>query len=269
MKKLFNYYEKMFNNQTIGQAFLIGNVNFEMCKNELQEIFNNFFFNQNFNIEENPDIYILKSDNSLITRDMVRDLLQKISITSQISDKKVYIIDGAENLSDKVYNSLLKTLEEPNPNIYAFLLTNNIDKVESTISSRCQKIFIESSNIDENNLNEVRDEVNEIIEYIENNEEKTIALNSNIYKLISDRLKFIEILKVMFDIYKKALYTQINGELDEQSIICLNNTREELSKKVLLIDDTISTLSNYLNKNLAIDRFIIDMWRCKNEKCSS
>ena len=31
---------------------------------------------------------------------------------------------------------------------------------------------------------------------------------------------------------------------------------------IIMIDNTINLMQNYLNKNLSIDRFIIEMWRC-------
>ena len=73
-------------------------------------------------------------------------------------------------MSDRVYNALLKTLEEPGKNIYAFLITKNMDQVMPTIVSRCQKIFIASS--DDNDIfdDQVVAVGNELIKNIEEKE---------------------------------------------------------------------------------------------------
>jgi hypothetical protein len=44
-----------------------------------------------------------------------------------------------------------------------------------------------------------------------------------------------------------------------------SNEIELLSKKILVINSNINLLNYNLNKNLAIDKFLIEMWRCNNE----
>ena len=53
---------------------------------------------------------------------------------------KVFIFDRAEMLSHEAANSLLKTLEEPPPNILIMLLTNKESALLPTIASRCQRV---------------------------------------------------------------------------------------------------------------------------------
>ena len=89
----------------------------------------------------------MEEKNLNITKDIIKDLLNKLSTTSQFNNNKVYIIDGVEKLNDFADNALLKTLEEPQANIYAFLITNNINSVKPTISSRCQKLYLNSDSI--------------------------------------------------------------------------------------------------------------------------
>ncbi|NLC48193.1 MAG: AAA family ATPase [Tenericutes bacterium] len=264
MNKIYNYFKKMSKEDKIVQAFLIGNVFYNDYKDELQNIFNDFFFKNKTKIEDNPDIYVLKQEESIITRDMVKDLLKNLATTSQFSNIKIYIIDECEKLSDTVYNSLLKTLEEPQEGVYAILLTNNIDAVKPTISSRCQKIFISSGKDLFDNPDEENKVLIELIKAIENNGVKSIAINSNIYSIIEDRSNFIDILKSMLCVYKASLYKMLEKDVknEQYEFILKNNTVETISKKILVIDNFINLLSNYLNKNLSIDRFIIDMWRC-------
>ncbi len=51
---------------------------------------------------------------------------------------KIFIIDGAEQLSGNAANRLLKTLEEPPPNVYLLLVSSALERVLPTVLSRCR-----------------------------------------------------------------------------------------------------------------------------------
>lgn len=270
MKKLYNYFENLYNENRMVQSFLIGNVVFDEIKQELEETINSFLFKNNIDINENPDVYILKSEDGYISKDKIKELLKNLSTTSQFNNTKVYIIEDSEKMSDTVYNAILKTLEEPSEGVYAILLTNNIDAVKPTIVSRCQKIFLSSNKIQNTSDEELNSECDDIIKNIETDGVKTIAKFNKIYTIISDREKFLKILYSMLDKYKKVLYNIVNEtENLDNEIIYKNNDIQTISKKILVIDRFISLSANYLNKNLMIDRFIIEMWGCKNESSRS
>lgn len=262
---IVEYFEKLNEEDKLSQAFLIGNVLFDDVQNEINEVLQKYIFNNSIdNLKDNPDVYILKQDEVNITKDVIKDLLNKLSTTSQFNNKKVYIIDKTEYLSDTVFNAILKTLEEPKEGIYAILISNNVDAVKPTIVSRCQKIFLTSS-MDKLELNEEIEEItNDLINSIEENGPKTIAKNYKMYNIISDRDKFIKVLKTMMDEYHKVLKSIIEEKNDDylNKKILDNNNLTNILNKMLIIDNTINLMQNYLNKNLSIDRFIIEMWRC-------
>src|SRR5262249_25311186 len=52
---------------------------------------------------------------------------------------KLYIIDEVHMLSNSSFNALLKTLEEPPPNVIFIFATTEVNKVPLTIVSRCQR----------------------------------------------------------------------------------------------------------------------------------
>ena len=54
------------------------------------------------------------------------------------------IIDDADSLSETVQNKLLKTLEEPRPDVILLLGTSNPDHLLSTVRSRCSTIRLQS-----------------------------------------------------------------------------------------------------------------------------
>ena len=262
---IVEYFEKLNEVDKLTQAFLIGNVLFDDVQNEINEVLQKYIFNNNIdNLKDNPDVYILKQDEVNITKDVIKDLLNKLSTTSQFNNKKVYIIDKTEYLSDTVFNAILKTLEEPKEGIYAILISNNIDAVKPTIVSRCQKIFLTSSTDKLELSDEIEEIANNLIDSIEENGPKTIAKNYKMYNIITDRDKFVQILKTMMNEYHKVLKSIIEEKNDDflNKKILENNNLTSILNKMLIIDNTINLMQNYLNKNPSIDRFIIEMWRC-------
>lgn len=69
--------------------------------------------------------------------DDVRDLRDKIAFTPGEGRYKVYIIDEVHRFTGNAFDALLKTLEEPPDHAIFVLATTEIDKVPSTIKSRC------------------------------------------------------------------------------------------------------------------------------------
>ena len=61
-------------------------------------------------------------------------------LTAALGHGKVFIIDEAELLDRTGQNALLKTLEEPPPRTYIFLITNQPQRLLPTIRSRCQHV---------------------------------------------------------------------------------------------------------------------------------
>ncbi|HSP62708.1 MAG TPA: DNA polymerase III subunit gamma/tau [Pyrinomonadaceae bacterium] len=71
--------------------------------------------------------------------DNVRDvIITNIGIKPARDRYKVFIIDEVHMLSDKAFNALLKTIEEPPPNVVFIMATTDEHKVPETITSRCQ-----------------------------------------------------------------------------------------------------------------------------------
>lgn len=71
--------------------------------------------------------------------DNIRELIEESKYMPQYSRYKIYIIDEVHMLSTSAFNALLKTLEEPTPNVVFILATTELYKVPATIVSRCQK----------------------------------------------------------------------------------------------------------------------------------
>lgn len=71
--------------------------------------------------------------------DEIRTLRESVKFAPTVSKYKVYIIDEVHMLTTHSFNALLKTLEEPPPNVIFILATTDVHKVPTTILSRCQK----------------------------------------------------------------------------------------------------------------------------------
>lgn len=71
--------------------------------------------------------------------DHIRQLRVNVGVSSMRTKYKVYIIDEVHMLSTPAFNALLKTLEEPPPNVKFVFCTTEPNKVPETILSRCQR----------------------------------------------------------------------------------------------------------------------------------
>ena len=71
--------------------------------------------------------------------DDVRDLISNISYHTTQCRYKMYVVDEVHMLSVQAFNALLKTLEEPPPNVIFVFATTEPHKIPVTILSRCQR----------------------------------------------------------------------------------------------------------------------------------
>jgi DNA polymerase-3 subunit gamma/tau len=71
--------------------------------------------------------------------DDIKQIIDGVRYAPVSARYKVYIIDEIHMLSDKAFNALLKTLEEPPPHAKFIFATTEIRKVPITVLSRCQR----------------------------------------------------------------------------------------------------------------------------------
>lgn len=74
--------------------------------------------------------------------DDIRKINDTVSYASAGGKYKVYIIDEVHMLTKEAFNALLKTLEEPPPNVKFIFATTEAHKVLPTILSRCQRFHL-------------------------------------------------------------------------------------------------------------------------------
>ncbi|MCC6913887.1 MAG: DNA polymerase III subunit gamma/tau [Rhodospirillaceae bacterium] len=91
-------------------------------------------------IAEDRHVDVLEMDAASRTGiDDIRELLEGVRYRPVSARYKIYIIDEVHMLSDKAFNALLKTLEEPPEHVKFIFATTEIRKVPITMLSRCQR----------------------------------------------------------------------------------------------------------------------------------
>ncbi|MBZ2119379.1 DNA polymerase III subunit gamma/tau [Streptococcus infantis] len=91
--------------------------------------------------------------------DEIRDIRDKSTYAPSIAQYKVYIIDEVHMLSTGAFNALLKTLEEPTPNVVFILATTELHKIPATILSRVQRFEFKAIR-----TQDIRDHIFQILE---------------------------------------------------------------------------------------------------------
>ena len=90
-------------------------------------------------IAESRSLDVMEIDAASRTKvEQTRELLELVSYAPVRDRYKVLIIDEAHMLSKASFNALLKTLEEPPPNVLFIMATTELGKLLPTIVSRCQ-----------------------------------------------------------------------------------------------------------------------------------
>lgn len=93
------------------------------------------------------DFILIDGRKGLIKKDDVQTIIDTFEKKAlEVKGRQIYIIHLVENMNSESVNSLLKFLEEPGKEIYAFLTTENELKVLPTIISRTQKLVLRPVN---------------------------------------------------------------------------------------------------------------------------
>ena len=92
----------------------------------------------------------------------VRNLQSYCSLSITNGDKRVIIIDSADDLNKSSGNALLKLLEEPPKNTFFLLISHQPSLLLPTLKSRCQKLSF--SNLNQTDLRTVLTKIGCVIE---------------------------------------------------------------------------------------------------------
>lgn len=271
---LIKHFERNFTTNRMSHAFLICNTFYDCIKDDLEYILSNYFFDGSKNIYDNPDIYIVRPSNDKIVKEDILSLQDSFKTKSLLNRNKVYIIESAEKMNSYASNALLKFLEEPEQNIYGILISSNLNKVLSTIKSRCQILMVDNEslfNLNKFDSNYVSHVVN-IIDLFENYGYDSISF---IYEYINKKIEkedlkiIIKIVKYFYrDCLNYLLFNTINIFVNYKDIIdkiVKKNCEKIIVDKLFILLKEESKLEYNVNTNLFLDNLLIELEKVRYE----
>ncbi|MFA5602307.1 MAG: DNA polymerase III subunit [Bacilli bacterium] len=247
------------------------------------------------NKNEFSELKIVDSGKSQIKKEEIMDLQANFTKKSLESNKRIYIINNCDKLNKYSANGLLKFLEEPEDDIIAILITDNLYNVIDTIVSRCQKIIfntpklddiIDFSNVDNNKKgltkldymlynnadrvnekNNLENTVNIVIEFIKRYEleEKNMFFEIHNFILksidIKEKNMVLDILLYFYndvlDFYYKHEINYFDSHKDIIVKILEKNNINNIIHKIEVLLDLKEKMKYNLNNTLIFDKLYL------------
>ena len=201
-----------------------------------------------------PSLFIIDTDTLSIKIDKINELKEKFSTKPVFSKYNVYVIKEADKLNASSGNALLKFLEEPDDDIIGFFVTNNSERIISTIKSRCQVINctydIAGFNIDDEMLDNIKIFLNSIY-----NNKDDILCTKNVIDLYSERADLELFFKKMLYYFNECYF----GKRKDLIPMVRNIKKENIINIIVLIEEILKYILSNVNIDLILDKFVIEM----------
>ena len=231
---------------------------------------------------------VIEADGLWIKKEQTDELQEMFSMKS-LSGRKVYIINGVENLNISASNSILKFLEEPEEGIVAILITDNIYKVLGTIVSRCQVVNLNNVQVKSDDMllnvgNQLYNDSDKISEFVNDSESinrigHVIDFIEYLYSNKLDTLVYINkywndffkgkddylfAFNIMIMFYSDVINYKMGNDIVlsefKSNIEKFSELDYNIINKILnLIMEVREDLYSNVNLNLLMDKFIIKM----------
>lgn len=284
-----------FKNNKLVQAYLIvssdNDYSLKYAKSFAKKLITSDY-NTNICTKIDKNIYselkIINPISNVIKKEQLLDLQNDFKTKPIEGNKRVYIINECDKLNSSSANSILKFLEEPQDDIIAILLTNNISRVLPTIISRCQILNLSNLDSKSKDITEIiHKNYIKIYDNIEINDKEYINYFENLIyyceSIEKDNLKFIIKYKDFFDILKNKedienflivllyfYYDILNLKIDKNIHYMLNyeeilkkymekNDINKLISKIRIVEDIKYKLNSNMNLKLLFDEFLIKL----------
>lgn len=226
------------------------------------------------------ELKIINPDGMWIKKNQVKELEEEFKNKSLLGNKKIYIINHADQMNVVAANTILKFLEEPENNIIAILLVDNIYNLLPTIISRCQTISLRKNSlgnnyeIDEKNISQddLEFKIEKCVKFVSYFEKYKLdslcKVNCLWSKYFKEKENLLLGLTIMINFYKRILDYKLG--LDNQEFEAYQNIVMEIAKKnkISNICDKINIIFKArekikfnANAALLIDKLIIDLGR--------
>ena len=210
--------------------------------------------------DEFDDLYVVNPDSIGINNEEINKLLSYMETKSlRENGRRVYIIYGFERLSTMISNKILKFLEEPQDNIYAILLTENLEKILPTIISRCQilNLTFPNTEINEEKIRLMKDFLSILLD----KKKQMIAYEYDYFQdTFTNRTDFYNNFEILEKIISKSLNVKYKSETNNYVCDNLLDYSSTILINILNITNKLKCLiKNNINLNLLLDRYIIEI----------
>ena len=214
-----------------------------------------------FDAGSHPDFRIIEPDGTSIKINQVREIQTRIAEKPVLADKKIYIIDDANLMTEESQNCFLKTLEEPPEYAIIILIVASESNMLETIKSRCVIL----------KFNQLSDD--EIKQKLVNGDEDTLKLlNGSFEKIekIEEQKETLESLKELADALKhkpleecfklaEVLYSNKDNAIELLEYLEQIFFENKDYDKVEVIEKTKKKITSYNNFEMSIDYLILNI----------
>ena len=147
--------------------------------------------------EDFSDVTVVRPVNGIIKTERIRELVRSFSQSGMEGNRQVFIICDADKMHVNAANSLLKVIEEPQSEIYIFLLTADEHLILPTIKSRAQIFHFRKNQaalqhqLEETGL--IKSQAELLAAYSQTQEEADqLASNKSFFELVSESQRFVK-----------------------------------------------------------------------------
>ena len=279
-EEIINSIINSFHENNNSHAFLVDTNNLDLCYQDIIKIVktvnckNGTIDDCNvchtIDVGTNPDIITVKPEKKEIGVEPIDNIIKSFSTQPLISKYSMYIIYNADLMSVQAANTILKFLEEPEENIVGFFITDRINSILPTISSRCElvnirygsKTALDLLNITGEEFDNLFDKVKNIIDILSyETKYQMMSKSDEISKL--EREDILKIFKIIYRIYVIKFENIVNNEYNNvdyaQEILSMINEDDVavIVKRIKLLEEFINDFKYNVNKDLFINKLFI------------
>tara|TARA_B100002051_G_scaffold257636_1_gene275199 strand:- start:305 stop:1432 length:1128 start_codon:yes stop_codon:yes gene_type:complete len=214
------------------------------------------------NVDDWFEIYGFENKQPNISKDEVRNLIKKLTLKPFEAKFKINIIWLPEYLHLSTSNAMLKVLEEPPGNTLFFLVSNNDQKLISTIKSRVQTFKVKRfSDLEMKKYLEIHkdvaeDDVDQAIYLSDGN------LNSAEKYLHASNSQDLETLKIWMRACYSQNFNEINSQMEWFNGLSKIKKRAFLTYSLKLMREAlVSNIDESLSKVSEIEKSFISKFR--------
>ena len=278
--EIMNNIMKSFHEKTNSHAFLFVTNNIPKCYENIinlvkklnckNETIDDCNVCHTIDAGTNPDIITVKPVKKEILLEPIENIIKVFATQPLISKYSMYIIEEADLLSQQAANTILKFLEEPEDGIVGFFITNRLESMLPTITSRCEIINIRYGsnsvldllNITESEYNDYYDSAVHLINVL--NMPKAYERITQCTDIKNkEREDILKIIKIVNRIYMIKFENLINNEYNNleysHQLLDLIDIKDAalIASRIKMIEEFLNDFKYNVNKELFINKLCI------------